>query len=143
MRMAIICGALALTIATASAVEINDSVKFMLPYCKIVVGRNDEKSADSAKAFNSGRCAGAIETIIMMMNLLKMEQEAGVRHNPPLCADIPADVRYGQLLEVVVTYSKMHPEVMRQPFGIVAMTALNQAWPCKRTSEGPAYIAAA
>jgi Rap1a immunity proteins len=121
---------MALTIATAhAAVEDTDSADFMLPFCRLT---QKEMSVDINKASNYGRCLGVVEGISQMLSLLQEAQAAGaVRLDPLLCTSIPAGITNEQLVNVVVKYGEVFPELTHRPFTVVAMSAMRLAWPCK------------
>jgi Rap1a immunity proteins len=131
MRKTLLGALMALTITAANAaVEDTNSADFMLPFCRLTA---KEISADVNKAANYGRCLGIVEGISQMFSLLKEAQAAGAaRLDPLLCTSIPADLSNAQLVSVVVKYGEAFPELTHRPFSVLAMSAMQLAWPCNK-----------
>ena len=127
---AIICGALmALTITTANAAEgRTDTVNYLLPYCKLSL-----TEPVASKAFINGRCYGMVEAIVNMYSLVTLYDDQGnerfERGHP--CADIPEHITYEQAVRAVIRYADTHSEAIHLTFTVLAMVALEKAWPCK------------
>jgi hypothetical protein len=86
---------------------------------------------DVPKAFNSGRCAGAVAAIVAMLDFVRQRRKAGDQIDSLLCADFPLGVTNGQLVRVVTRFGETHPEMTHLPFMTLALVALNATWPCK------------
>jgi hypothetical protein len=118
----IICGALmVLAVTTAGAEEDKKSANFLLPYCKLSL-----KEPVASNAFFNGVCYGAVSTIMYMFDFF---------HDPNhslFCTVIPDTVTQEQAVRVVVRYGDIHPQETHKSFQTVAMTALHEAWPCKK-----------
>ena len=128
---ALICAAatLALTITTASAAEEYESANYMLPYCKLSF---KEATANTPNAMAFGQCAGIIYSVAQIFLMLRQAQAAGkIQLSPPYCTTIPDTVDRQQLINVVVKWADAHPQSTHEPFILVVMLAIRQAWPCK------------
>ncbi|MET4423221.1 Rap1a/Tai family immunity protein [Bradyrhizobium sp. RT3a] len=68
-----------------------------------------------------GECGGAIATLTFLGNALP----EGFKTCPP------KGHTKEQAARVVVSYMQNNPQLLNEPFRILAMTALSQAWPCK------------
>jgi hypothetical protein len=128
----IICGALmALTITAANAAAEEDvrSAHFMLPYCKLT---SKQTKANSRNALIYGQCFGMVYGIVYMLQVVRQAEAAGkAQLDPVLCTDIPGDITFERLVDVVVKYGSTHPD-QAQRFEDLAFSALRDAWPCKR-----------
>jgi hypothetical protein len=130
---AIIYGALmALIITAANAAEEDiHSANYMLPYCKLTL---DHVVDSSHNSYLLGRCAGLVEGVSHMAGLLKAMQTVGdIPHlDPLLCAAVPDQVTIQEALKVVVRYGETHPKETHQPFTVLVLDALHDAWPCRK-----------
>jgi hypothetical protein len=93
----------------ARAEDLN-SANYMLPVCK--------RSLGTQPLLEEGRCAGFIQGIVFGM---------GGRDFCP-----PNGVTNRQSVAVVVKYIEARPERMHERFGMLAVEAMQAAWPCKR-----------
>ena len=91
-----------------------DSGNYMLPYCK----------ASIAGDLNVwvGRCAGVIEALIWIVSSI----EGSDRFCPP--RPLPPK----QAVRVVVPYMEQHPDQLHLDIKVLALRALQQAWPCPK-----------
>jgi hypothetical protein len=87
------------------------SANSILPGCKAIV-------ADHPATFDMGRCAGFVHALFFAVD---------GRH---FCW--PQGVTIGQAVAVVVKYIEARPERMHEHFGMLAIEAMREAWPCKR-----------
>ena len=83
----------------------------------IIEGRASEKDYDKAPM-----CFGAITAVISLEPFLRPEYA--------MCPPQGNKISYGQIVLVVATYLKNHPELLDQNFHMFAALALNTAWPC-------------
>lgn len=67
-------------------------------------------------------CFGAITAIMSLEPLLKPEFA--------MCPPTGSKISYGQMILVVTDYLKKHPEQLHENFHMLAVLALNTAWPC-------------
>jgi hypothetical protein len=129
---ATICGALlALTITTANAAEEGtNSADYLLPYCKLT---KEQVGSSARDALNVGQCIGIVEGVSQMFQLLNEAQAVGtVQLDPLLCTSIPVGITTQQLVDVVVKYGEIFPELTHRPFTVLAMSAMRVAWPCEK-----------
>ena len=127
-----ICGALlALTITTANAAEEGtNSADYLLPYCKLT---KEQVGSSARDALNVGQCIGIVEGVSQMFQLLNEAQAVGtVQLDPLLCTSIPVGITTQQLVDVVVKYGEIFPELTHRPFTVLAMSAMRVAWPCEK-----------
>jgi hypothetical protein len=87
----------------------------------IIEGRASEKDYDKAPM-----CFGAITAVISLEPFLRPEYA--------MCPPPRNKISYGQIVLVVATYLKNHPERLDENFHVLAALALNKAWPC---TKGP------
>jgi|SRR5215468_10137747 len=129
----IICGALiALMITTANAAVEEDvhSAHFMLPYCKLT---SKQTMANARNALIYGQCFGIVYGIVSMLGVLRQAETTGqAQLDPVLCTDIPGEITFEQLVNVVVKYGSTHQDQAHERFEVLAFNALRDAWPCKR-----------
>jgi hypothetical protein len=69
-------------------------------------------------------CFGAVRAIINLEPFLKPEYA--------MCPPSGSKISYGQMILVIADYLKKHPEQLDQNFHMLAVLALNTAWPCSR-----------
>ena len=118
MRTAIICGAMALAITTASAQQSSlFSASSVLPGCKAIfdgqgVGRQD-----------TGYCVGAINALVFLA--------------PTECIEIPDGVTILHVLLTVVHFIEARPERKDDAFVGMAFEAMLEAWPCRKPPDPP------
>jgi hypothetical protein len=67
-------------------------------------------------------CFGAVTAIINLEPFLKPEYG--------MCPPKGNKISYGQIILVIASYLKNHPEQLDQNFHTLAALALNTAWPC-------------
>ena len=98
-----------------ASAEDPDSANFYLPGCK---GLLDDRMTSGVSVYQQGRCGGHVASLVYGVG----EQE--------FCS--PKGVSIGQAVAVVIKYIEARPERMQEPFGKLALEALEEAWPCKR-----------
>jgi hypothetical protein len=67
-------------------------------------------------------CFGAVTAIINLEPFLKPEFA--------MCPTKGSKISYGQMILVIADYLKKHPEQLHENFHMLAVLALNTAWPC-------------
>src|SRR5215469_4304261 len=111
-----VAAAVFLSASAASAVEdATLSAVLMLPGCKAFIA--DDAPRDIYVLFEAGRCIG------LMQGLGYASRLVGV------CP--PAEVTFAQKARVAVTYIEARPERMHEDFRVLAVEAMQKAWPCK------------
>ena len=137
MTKAILIGAaLAFTITAAGAeVEFIESANFMLPGCRSFV---DHKLDNPDR---QGLCLGIIRGLDhegmlarILLGLARKNGETGSTLEvlrTSLCIDHPGEVTNGQMARVVTNYIESHPARMHEDFAVLALEALQAAWPCR------------
>jgi hypothetical protein len=97
-----------------------------LAAAEIVQGKHP--AADSEEAAKQLRqaaiCFGAITAIKNLEPLLKSESA--------MCAPADSKISFAQMVLVITTYLKNHPEQLQNNFHQTAATALATAWPCSK-----------
>jgi hypothetical protein len=110
MKAALIALFVLLSPASFGAADI-DSGNHLLPFCKALLdGRPHGAMA--------GFCAGVIETLISL------------KDEDLFCT--PAGSTREQSQRVVVRYLENHPDQLHLDFKQLALSALQQAWPCRK-----------
>jgi hypothetical protein len=80
--------------------------------------------------FMQGFCLGVVAGVAFMGRSMQLDCERG-QCSPSICMSIPNGVPNGRLLGVVNKYIEAHPEEQRLPLDLLALMALQDAWPCK------------
>lgn len=99
----------------AGAAPDYQSGNFFLPHCQHYLLDNYRFDVWD------GDCGGSIDTLLFLGKALP----EGFR----VCK--PNGVTSAQAVRIVVNFMQMNPQQLHEPFRILAMTALSQAWPCK------------
>jgi hypothetical protein len=96
-----------------------DSGNFMLPHCKAAL-----EGASAGPRLNvwAGQCAGVINGLRWIGSSI----EGGDKFCPP------QRVPPAQEQRVVILYMEQHPEQLHLDFKVLALRALQQAWPCPK-----------
>jgi len=116
-----VAAAVFLSASAASAVEdATPSADYlpavsMLPACKAFIA--DDAPRDIYPLFEAGRCIGLMQGLGYALRLV------GV------CP--PAEATFAQKARVAVTYIEARPERMHEDFRVLAVEAMQKAWPCK------------
>jgi Rap1a immunity proteins len=106
--------ALAILLALTVPVSAQSSANDMLSGCKGLIG---DKTPPLREALRQGRCAGYVAGLVYARSVF-------------LC--VPESATPEQGVRVVIRYIEARPERMHEPFGKLALEALEEAWPCKR-----------
>jgi hypothetical protein len=116
-----VAAAVFLSASAASAVEdATPSADYlpavsMLPACKAFIA--DDSPRDIYVLFEAGRCIGLMQGLGYASRLVDV------------CP--PAEVTFAQKARVAVTYIEARPERMHEDFRVLAVEAMQKAWPCK------------
>ena len=111
-----VAAAVFLSASAASAAEDETlSADRMLPACRAFVAERAPREIDGV--FEAGRCIGLMQGLGYASRLL------GV------CP--PDEVTEALRARVAVTYVEAHPERMKEDFRVLAVEAMQKAWPCK------------
>jgi hypothetical protein len=129
---AIVSGAVtALTITAAGAMDLSDlsalSANAMVPHCKSAIDDFRE-----GRFLEAGYCT---ETIVALVAALANVTE------DYLCIRLPKGVSYVEMKRVIVGDMEARPKRMHEPFVLLAMEALRDAWPSRY--RGRTQLAAA
>lgn len=92
----------------------------VLPQCDALL------QLEPTDLFGAGRCIGMLETL----NVTRWKVDAEDRAQPRYCP--PPDVTLTVEARIVVDYLQAHPEQLHQPGVVLALTALQEAFPCPR-----------
>ena len=95
---------------------------FLLAACNSWVRSVDQ--GENGDSWAEGYCIGFIDTLVYMQTLLT------VAHNvdPSFC--VPDGYSNEQGIRVLVKYLTNHPEKLHQPYVMLSMLALMEAFPC-------------
>lgn len=117
MKIAILSATLAFApVSSVFATEADfSSGNYMLQHCEHYIFKSGQFDV------RDGECGGAIATLTFLANALS----EGFKPCPP------KEHTKEQAARVVVNYMRNNPQLLNEPFRILAMTALSQAWPCK------------
>jgi hypothetical protein len=107
--------AILLALTMPASAEDTTTANQMLPGCK---GLLEDRMTSGVSVYQQGRCGGYVASLVYGVG----EQE--------FCS--PKGVSIGQALAVVVKYIEARPERMHESFGLLAVEAMQAAWPCKR-----------
>ncbi|SCB35981.1 hypothetical protein GA0061099_1005404 [Bradyrhizobium yuanmingense] len=121
MKIAILSAALAFApVSSAFATGADfDSGNYMLQHCEHYITKNGQFDVWD------GECGGTIGTLTFLASVLP----EGFKTCPP------KGYTKEQAARVVVAYMRNNPQILNEPYRILAMTALSQAWPCKSSSR--------
>ena len=111
---------------SASAAAAPESAMDMRSACQrmvdIIEGRPD-RSLDGITVLDAGYCKGAFDVLLQTESMLK-ERLA--------CGPSGSRRRVEQYVRVFVRYCDRHPERLHEPWLPIALSALVEAFPCKR-----------
>ena len=108
------CDPAALAMPASTQSDAQSSANEMLSGCKGLIG---DKTPPLREALRQGRCAGYVAGLVYARSVF-------------LC--VPEGATPEQGVRVVIKYIEARPERMHEPFGKLALEALEEAWPCKR-----------
>src|SRR4029077_20350809 len=120
--------ALALTL-TGLAWGADDNITALVHGCHVYLG--DLK--DPAARFEEGECIGVVKGLTAAALAqgvdLAMRQVKGIYRK----SDPPMNTRNGQVVSLVIKYIDQHPpgNTKGSEFALLALRALQEAWPCK------------
>jgi hypothetical protein len=118
MGRALLTGWLIILAWQANAEPAIDSGDAMLPFCKkAIIGQSSGPVPPEAWL-----CLGKIDSLRRIRTVLKEEFAS--------CA--PDSVTNDQALRVVVKYLEENPKFLHQHFDLLALIAMQDAWPCKK-----------
>jgi hypothetical protein len=126
---AVICGALIALLTTSANAAVQDlltSAKYIMPGCKAFL-----EKGNNTDLMKQGFCMGIVVGLSSMQLLKKERQEGKVAVQ--YCFDMP-EAESGipdQAIKAIVKYADLHTEQLEYSFVRVALTALQEAWPCK------------
>jgi len=86
----------------------------------------DPDALELDNTFSTGTCWGAFMSI-QQLATLKM---AGAK-NPMFRVCVPEETTLVQIIQIFDAYARHHPERQDEPFTIVALAALHQAFRCR------------
>jgi Rap1a immunity proteins len=123
VRIAIICGALVLSVITSEAAEIDtESATYVLPGCKALLALTEGREMlDTSSALGAGYCMGVLNTL---PEIYFWRDKCSIQ--------FPEIFSVQQMTLIVVRYIETHPERMHVRFSILAEDALRDAWPCRK-----------
>ena len=115
MRYAV---AILLALSVPASAEDTDSANYFPLGCKGLLGRDLTTTSKNMLTWKNTLCLAYIQGLLYA---------GGGNH---FCQ--PNGAITGQAVAVVVKYIEARPERMHERFGILALDALQAAWPCKR-----------
>jgi Rap1a immunity proteins len=136
MTKSTLIGAAALALigtAAAAEVEFRESANFMLPGCRSFVDHKTDNPDRQGLCLGRGlNHEGMLARILL--GLARKNGETGSTLEvlrTSLCINHPAEVTNGQMARVVTNYIESHPARMHEDFAVLALEALQAAWPCR------------
>src|SRR6266446_6441806 len=112
-----LAGLIALSASAETADENPYSANSMLPACMAVLAISSGNPAAGIDPVEMGRCIGMIEGVALLANY-------GV-----FCP--PAGAIIKQRIQVITAYIEARPQRMHEDFRVLAVEAMQKAWPCK------------
>jgi hypothetical protein len=107
---------LLLALTMPARAEDTKSANYVLWGCKALLAGGEPTVGE---AWSRGHCVGFIAGLVY-----------GTGGGTLVCQ--PEGVTIGQALAVVIKYIEARPQRMHEPFGVLAVEAMREAWPCKR-----------
>ncbi len=102
----------------------------MLSDCRAVTTKakakrkSDEIELDNT--FQTGSCWGAFLSIQQLITL-----KAAGANNPIFRVCAPEELTLLQIIQTFESYARRHPDQQNEPFTVVALNALHNAFPCR------------
>jgi hypothetical protein len=106
---------LALTMPANAQTNPRGTANEMLSGCKGFIG--DKTPPSLREALGQGRCGGFVAALVYARSVFSC---------------VPEGATQEQGARIVVKYIEARPKRMDEPFGKLAVEALEEAWPCKR-----------
>src|SRR5215831_9333114 len=129
MRTLMTCAALALSVTAAGAETNIFNAHYMLGYCKTYIALGESNLPSTTPLtwqhyIEIGRCSGVVEGLWCLLQNTT---------SSVYCIDNPAGAVFGQGVRIVIRYIESKPQTMHEPFVLLAMEAIHEAWPCKNS----------
>jgi hypothetical protein len=105
---------LALTMPASAQTNTQSTANDMLTGCKGLVGG---KTPLIKEALGQGRCGGYVAALVYARSVFSC---------------LPEGATPEQGVRIVIKYIEARPKRVDEPFGKLALEALEEAWPCKR-----------
>ncbi|MGO9173824.1 MAG: Rap1a/Tai family immunity protein [Rhodomicrobium sp.] len=106
------------------------SAEEMLSECQALLSSAkttpDPDAVELDNTFSTGSCWGAFLSIQQLVTIKK----AGAKH-PMFRVCVPEDATLVQIIQLFDVYARNHPERQSEPFTIVAVAALHEAYRCR------------
>jgi Rap1a immunity proteins len=84
--------------------------------------------------FDSGMCWGAFKTLDTVVHLFPDSPSQAELTGPIFGVCAPEDATIPQQIKIFVTYADKHPEKLNQKYFFVAVAALKEAFPCRKSA---------
>jgi hypothetical protein len=102
----------------------------MLSECQALVSSakatSDPDAIELDNSFSTGSCWGAFLSIQQLVTI----KQAGAR-NPMFRVCVPEDTTLVQIIKIFESFARRHPERDSEPFTIVAIAGLHEAFRCR------------
>jgi hypothetical protein len=118
-QLLLACGALA---EPYTAEEMASECRALLASAKETA---DPDAVELENTFSTGACWGAFLSIQQFVTL-----KADGAKSPMFHACVPGDVTLVQLIQLFASYTKAHPGRNSEPFTVVALAAIREAFQC-------------
>lgn len=102
----------------------------MLSECQALLSSakttSDPDAIELDNSFSTGSCWGAFLSIQQLVTI----KQAGAR-SPMFRVCVPEDTKLVQIIEIFASFARHHPERESEPFTIVAIAGLHEAFGCR------------
>ena len=129
-------GAAAITVAAMQLLPVQKaaaepySAADMLSECQTLLSSakttSDPDAIELDNSFSTGSCWGAFLSIQQLVTI----KQAGAR-TPMFRVCVPEDTKLVRIIEIFASFARRHPERESEPFTIVAIASLHDAFRCR------------
>ena len=103
----------------------------LLMKCKTFLNKVDRTSEGPGTAFDIGFCAGFIGGVLSGAEVWEVTDKIR-KQTYPMAFCRPENANNGEIIRVFVKYLEDHPERLHEPAGLLLLTSLSTAFPCKK-----------
>jgi hypothetical protein len=112
-----------ISIAQVAAEERDtDSANYFIAPCKSLLASTTNSRVDQVTVYREGICFGTVKTLVGVGELLPDVFR--------FC--MPTNATISQAVRIAVRYIEERPARMHEPFVLLSIEALRQAWPCRK-----------
>jgi len=103
----------------------------LLTKCKAFLNSVDKNPNASGSAFDIGFCPGFISGVLSGAEVWEAT-DALRKQTHPMAFCRPENANNGEIMRVFVKYLEDYPERLHEPAGLLFLTSLTNAFPCKK-----------